>query len=364
MPLSLSFQSTLTLAVSAAERTAVPQFQRQTVDYRLRLPKGWMATLDPCDQSWVGRSLFVSKGNMTANNVNWWMPPPLQHAAMPTVDSYFAGRLFLWMPRKMWGMALVCPRCTDERQRLRSKGVYHKVRRVMDVTDLYYLAAEYMDCRRCGGTLIAWDERVLEQLPEGVRARFPVVLTNKYASDRAVISFLRARTLGNSPSVMKHNLQEQHTETHLRKVELYLHDCYRYKVGRTNLHLPAPDFQPPPQLGLFRSAKWFLAAYVRDVWSRLPALRAAVTSTFGTILKIDSTKKVCKKLQGECANMASWTTNVGNERGEVVISVLTESESATALQPMADGLVDRYSRAGKPCPLVLYTDRDCCSLDG
>ena len=91
---------------------------------------------------------------------------------------------------------------------------------------------------------------------------------------------------------------------------------------------------------------------------------AAGTDTFRTILKIDSTKKVCKKRQGACANMASWTTNVGNERGEVVISVLIESESAIALQPMADDLVDRYSRAGKYCPLVLYMDRDCCSLDG
>ena len=110
MPLSVSFQSTPT--VSAAERKAGPQFQRQAVDYRLRLPKGWMATFDPCDQSWVGRSLFVSKENMRANNVNWWMHHhcsiPLQHAAMPTVDSYFAHRLFLWMPRKMWGMALFC----------------------------------------------------------------------------------------------------------------------------------------------------------------------------------------------------------------------------------------------------------------
>ena len=59
--------------------------------------------------------------------------------------------------------------------------------------------------------------------------------------------------------------------------------------------------------------------YLRDVWSRLPALLVVVTSTFGSILKVDSTKKVCKKLQGTAANTASWATNVGNERGEVLI---------------------------------------------
>ena len=68
----LSFQSTPTPAVSA-DRTAVPQFQLQAVDYCLRLPKGWMMTLDPCDKPWVGRSLgyhgrcgaWLSSGTLT-----------------------------------------------------------------------------------------------------------------------------------------------------------------------------------------------------------------------------------------------------------------------------------------------------------
>ena len=56
----------------------------------------------------------------------------------------------------------------------------------------------------------------------------------------------------------------------------------------------------------------------------------ALTSTFGTLLKIDSKKKVCNKLQGACANLESWTT---------------ESESALALQPMEDALVDTAEQA-------------------
>ena len=90
---------------------------------------------------------------------------------------------------------------------------------------------------------------------------------------------------------------------------------------------------------------WFLTAYVCDVWSRLSTLQASVTSTFGTILKIDSTKNIVKKLHGSAANSASWATNVGNERGEVLISVLTQSESIKSLSNMANGLVDRYIKA-------------------
>ena len=107
-----------------------------------------------------------------------------------------------------------------------------------------------------------------------------------------------------------------------------------------------------------------MAAYVREVWSRLPALLAAATSVYGSILKIDSTKKICKKLQGASANTASWATNISNEKGEVLISVLTESEGEEALKPMVDGLMHRYQKAAVQPPTLLYTDRDCCSQNG
>ena len=55
-------------------------------------------------------------------------------------------------------------------------------------------------------------------------------------------------------------------------------------------------YQPPP------SPAWFLTMYVRDVWRRLPVIKAAATSTFGAILKIDSTKQV-RKLH--CLNESS-----------------------------------------------------------
>ena len=56
--------------------------------------------------------------------------------------------------------------------------------------------------------------------------------------------------------------------------------------------------------------------------------------------EIDSTKKVCKKLQGLAAGSAFWCKNVGNERGEVLISVLMESEGLEGLHPMVTGLIE------------------------
>ena len=162
-----------------------PLARRQT-DFSLRLPKGWLE-LSPVDQAWVGRDMFVSKGKMTAKLRTWWHPPAVDHSSnVPTPDGYFRRKLFLWMPRKMWFTRLVCDKC---RQPLRSKGLSRKVRVVIDVRDTYYLAGEYMDCNTggCMSTYISWDRRILEQLPDSVLARFPVVLTYRYACDRIVV---------------------------------------------------------------------------------------------------------------------------------------------------------------------------------
>ena len=92
-------------------------------------------------------------------------------------------------------------------------------------------------------------------------------------------------------------------------------------------------------------------------------LLATATSTFGSMLKIDSSKKV-KKLQGVAANTASWATSVGNENGEILQSVLTVSEALEFLQKLAEGLMDRYEGARKTPPSVLYMDHVCCSGHG
>ena len=74
---------------------------------------------------------------------------------------------------------------------------------------------------------------------------------------------------------------------------------------------------------------------------------------------MDSTKKIVRKLAGDSAGTASWATNIGNEKGQVLMSVLTVNEG-TGLENMANGLMRRFSLAGVSPPEVLYVDRDCC----
>jgi hypothetical protein len=55
--------------------------------------------------------------------------------------------------------------------------------------------------------------------------------------------------------------------------------------------------------------------------------------------------QVVKKLAGHGHGTAAWATNIGNEYGQVLISVLTASEGH-GLEAMGKGIVKRYANAG------------------
>ncbi len=104
-----------------------------------------------------------------------------------------------------------------------------------------------------------------------------------------MIRFLRERTLGNSPSRLVRQLRENHSEEWLKRVCRYLGACSDFAV-QPSLH--PVKFQDPPKPVAVPSHRWMLAVYGRDILSRIDQIKASITSTFGSILKMDSTKKV------------------------------------------------------------------------
>ena len=95
-----------------------------------------------------------------------------------------------------------------------------------------------------------------------------------------------------------------------------------------------PDIEDAPadHFRVLSRTQWFIAAYTRDVWTRLNSSKAETTGVFGEILKIDSTKKILKKLAGEAKNTATWVTNVRKEYGAILLCVVTSSESNEGLE--------------------------------
>ena len=185
----------------------------------------------------------------------------------------------------VWKINFHCPHCRV-RESLRSKGLYNHVWLVMDMKYYCYVAAECMDCRACSGIFISWDQRMLSQLSDGVRVRFPVLMTQKYACDECVIAALHSRTLGNSPMALRNTLHEMHSEEWLRRQLDYLSCCQRHQRG---VMAEPPHYQKPAPFPPFPTSKWFLAAYVHDVWSQMDVLLATATSCHGSVLKIMDT---------------------------------------------------------------------------
>ncbi len=199
------------------------------------------------------------------------------------------------MPKRLWDFDLKCPVCVKN-VLINSKGVNRKIRTVIDLKGRYYFAAEYHQCPSCEGTFIAYDARILKQLPFSLRP-FPVLLTRKFASDIGVVNLMRSRSLGNSSTSLWNDDKEMHSEEWMRRAVAYMSDCERLKISPKRFALPEVTYSELPIFHAPPGCKWFLATYLRDVWSRLPALKSRITSVYGSISKIDSTKKITLKLQ-------------------------------------------------------------------
>ncbi|XP_026144138.1 uncharacterized protein LOC113119126 [Carassius auratus] len=166
--------------------------------------------------------------------------------------------------------------------------------------------------------------------------------------------------MGNGPVRIIGQLRENHSEEWLKRALRYTSECVAFFDNR-GLH--SLHFQEPPPLASVPSYKWLLTVYSQDILNRLDHIKASITSTYGSILKMDSTKKITKKLSGPAKGTAQWLTSVGNEIGQVLMSVLTANEGA-GLDLMAAGLMERYRSAGVDPPTIIYVDYDCCKKVG
>ncbi|EDO29623.1 predicted protein [Nematostella vectensis] len=316
-------------------------------------PDGWRQTLPKEDHKWIARSLFkvnASSGkaelDFTRADKLWCYPsqPQLISSQPPNPTSFF-----FWAPKRTWNLALKCDTACQEAQSkkgvcrfLSQAGLYKTVRRVLDIDSHYFMATEYLECKECTKKFAGWSKHILDQLDLAKRTFFPALLTYRYSCDMKVVRLLRQRGLGNSSTQIQKKIAEQHEECHLQRVARFLQARAQFHSGRL---LPvAPPTVPLPEMPAVPRPAWFLSIFLRDVMTRMDVLKAEITSSFGAVLKMDSTKKVVKKVAGKAAGTSSWLTNVGNEFGIVLMSVLADSEGE-GLAYMAAGLVQRYRNA-------------------
>ncbi|XP_072293385.1 uncharacterized protein [Eucyclogobius newberryi] len=326
------------------------------------VPRLWSEGLPPEDHKWLNKTLFREgpRGKPELHDhLELWYFPPLPSNVFhqpPTPDHFFAHPLLVWMPFKLWKVKLVCPNSACGGHQLTGAGLHKRARRVLDVDRIYNVVTETLTCTKCRASHVSWSQTVLSQLDHGHRSQFRVILTRKFACDIWVIRLLRQRGLGNSPTRLLKLLKEGHSEEWLDRVSHYTEECLHFQSQPGLIPI---IFQDPPEPAVVPSCKWLLSVYSQDILTRLDDFRARITSIYGSILKMDSTKKITKKLSGAARGTAAWVTSVGNEHGQILISVHTAQEGA-GLDMMVAGLIRRYRQAGVNPPLALYVDCGCC----
>lgn len=175
------------------------------------------------------------------------------------------------MAMTMWGIPLKCTQCN---KKMHHSGIYTKVREVIDVDSRYYVVGgDYPRCSNCMIPVCPWSSEILQQLDPSHRNKFPAVLTTKLALDRKCVTKLRPRTVGNSSSYLQQALQEVHSE-----------ECV--------LTQSESVYQQPPRFCHLPLAQWFETVHANEILGHLDKLKSVITSTYGRILKLDSTKKV------------------------------------------------------------------------
>ncbi|XP_061843796.1 uncharacterized protein [Nerophis lumbriciformis] len=179
------------------------------------LPKSWRQTLPEDEHDWVGCALFVrgpkGKAVLKSRLQLWWQPPqklPYYTQSPASSAVFFHSRFFLWCPNKLWGCKLECPK---RMHNLTGCGLYKTLRKVLDLSNWYYMATEYLECHACHKKYVTWASNIVGQLSTAKQAEFPAILTYKLSCDKKVIWQMQARTQGDSTTRLRSHLVVEHS---------------------------------------------------------------------------------------------------------------------------------------------------------
>ncbi|XP_053271555.1 uncharacterized protein LOC128429789 isoform X3 [Pleuronectes platessa] len=328
------------------------------------------------------KNLPIARRKILKDDRMWFHPPEIPGVVVgggvPSADAFFRSRVFFWRPVGVWGYSLRCPRsgCPGEKAAfLYPCGYGNTVRHICDMTGWYSMLTELLACNACRkaakgsqehtiGRFLAWDAAILKQLTPAHQAVFPAILTPRRGVDKQVVRLMRDRTEGNTMVKVWRQVQEGHCEEYLQRKDLYTNLLCQLSRPGSIMSALGHQYQKPPTRRELPSPRLLRKAYLIYEAEHIEDYRTQIMSTFGKVLKYVSTRKICKKLSGHGRGTAEWCTNVANELGQVLMSVFTCEESLTCLKPMADGLMERYRRAGEGPPELMYVDRGCCRVHG
>ena len=118
--------------------------------------------------------------------------------------------------------------------------------------------------------------------------------TYRRGVDRNVVRLFRDRTEGNTMFKVWRQVQENHVEEYLHRKDLYTTLLMTVAAPGGIVSVLGQAFQAPPPQRELPTAKLLRHAFLLAEANNVQDYRSQILSTFGTVLKMDSTKKVSK----------------------------------------------------------------------
>ncbi|KAJ8334001.1 hypothetical protein SKAU_G00413200 [Synaphobranchus kaupii] len=228
-------------------------------------------------------------------------------------------------------------------------------------------------CKACRKHWFADNPQWLCRLPLRLRNILPAVLTYKKAICKTIMHELR-RT-GKSPGDMAKQVMEM---LHLKYEQAHLaclHSVENVRDGeagvfghRTITGFIRGDTEAAPfgrysdadgWSGVSISAFYLTDCLLHEFQRQEEDINLLLQGTFGQVLRSDHTRKVARKVTLTSGTMSSYA--VMNENWMILSWVMVQSESEASLEPLYEGLAQRYTTAGVQKASYQWMDRDCCA---
>ncbi|CAL8334536.1 unnamed protein product [Boreogadus saida] len=130
-----------------------------------------------------------------------------------------------------------------------------------------------------------------ESGPQAHQALFPAILTPRRGVDKQVVRLMRDRTEGNTMVKVWRQVQEGHCEEYLQRKDLYTTLLCQLSRPGSIMSALGHQYQKPPTRRELPSPRLLRKAYLIYEAEHIEDYRTQIMSTFGKVLKYDSTRK-------------------------------------------------------------------------
>jgi hypothetical protein len=234
---------------------------------------------------------------------NWSFWYTIQHPVVRDANSIsgFVGptRIFFWLPR-IYGYKLACPYCSSEQTVSNGWPRDPIARRVVDLSDCYWIVGRRQWCKSCDREFMNTDQRVVDRLPDHFRLLFPAFLTWRSGVDLRLLEMLRT-SVSHSMGISQFlgMLHENHSRQYDKLKLMYL-SRNKLKRASNNFHGKLDEFpqfdDPKGYAGFVPTAGYLTEVYIMYILLHEKELAAQLAKATGEILSVDHSHKVCCSL--------------------------------------------------------------------